>query len=245
MSPAARGLLAPGIASALTIALLVGLGLWQVRRLGEKEALIARVETRAHVAAQSLPDRSQWAALAPADYDFTHVAARGHYVAGRAALIFMKPPEGFGLEPGYMVVTPFALASGGEILVERGFAPVSKAEDPSLRAPPEDETTITGLLRAAQTRNPFTPADTPDRLVWYTRDPTAIATALKLADAAPFTLALEAPSSAGAGGFPRLVPAAPEFANNHLSYAFTWFSLAVGLAVVFALYARGRLARGA
>ena len=32
--------------------------------------------------------------------------------------------------------------------------------------------------------------------------------------------------------------------NNHLSYAFTWFSLAGVLLVVFALFARGRLASG-
>ena len=38
----------------------------EVRRLGEKEALIARVETRAHVAPTDLPPRAKWAALAPA-----------------------------------------------------------------------------------------------------------------------------------------------------------------------------------
>jgi surfeit locus 1 family protein len=245
MSRAARALLAPGIAAALTIALLMSLGFWQARRLGEKEALIARVEARAHVTPQPLPNRGQWSSLAPADYDFSHVTAEGHYLQGRDALIFMKPPEGFGLEPGYMVVTPLALASGGEILVERGFAPASKAEDPALRAPPAGETILTGLLRAPQTRNPFTPADTPARFIWFTRDPAAIAGALKLPDAAPFTLALEGPPSAGASGIPRLVPAAPEFSNNHLSYALTWFSLALGLAVIFAIYARGRLLRDA
>lgn len=244
MSRDARALLAPGIAAALVFALLVGLGVWQVRRLGEKEALIARVEARAHAAPQPLPARAQWPSLAPADYEFAHVVAEGRYLPGRDALIFMKPPEGFGLEPGYMVVTPFALASGGEVLVERGFVPASKAEDAALRAPPAGDATLTGLLRAPQTRNPFTPADSPARFVWYTRDPVAIASALALPGAAPFTLALEAPSSAGPTGFPRLVPSTPEFSNNHLSYALTWFSLAVGLLVVFVLYARSRLRRG-
>ena len=84
-------------------------------------------------------------ALAPADYEFSHVTAEGHYLSGRDALIFMKPPEGFGLEPGYMVVTPFTLSSGGEILVERGFVPASKAEDIAGRAPPSGETHKGGL----------------------------------------------------------------------------------------------------
>ncbi|WP_424361355.1 SURF1 family protein [Methylocystis parvus] len=243
MSRAARALLWPAVATALAFAILVTLGAWQVRRLGEKEALIARVEGRAHVAPAELPAGERWGSILPADYEFTHVRASGHYADTGDALIFMKPPEGLGTEPGYMVVTPFALSSGGVVLVERGFAPVSRAEDLAGRAPPKGEVEISGLLRAPQTRNMFTPADTPEKRIWFTRDPAAIAAALGLAGAAPFTLALEAPSSAGPSGFPRLVPAAPEFVNNHLSYAFTWFSLAGALLVVFALYARGKLVR--
>ncbi|MGJ0506448.1 MAG: SURF1 family protein [Methylocystis sp.] len=245
MTSGQRALLWPGVATAVVFALLMSLGVWQVRRLGEKEALIARVEARAHAAPAAAPPQAGWAALSPAYYDFTHVAARGHYVAGRDALIFMKPPEGFGLEPGYMVVTPFALADGGEIFVERGFVPVSRTDDVAGRAPPAGETEITGLMRAPQSRNAFTPADAPQRLIWYTRDPVAMAAALGLAGAAPFTIALEAPSSQGANGYPRLVSPAPEFPNNHLSYALTWFSLAAALLVVFGLFARGRLRPGA
>ncbi|MBL1257542.1 SURF1 family protein [Methylocystis sp. Sn-Cys] len=244
MTAGARALLWPAVATALACALLASLGVWQVRRLGEKEALIARVETRAHLAPKALPPQGAWATLSPADYEFTHALARGHYLAGRDALIFMKPPEGFGLEPGYMVVTPFAISAGGVVLIERGFTPASKIEDAEGRAPPAGETEIAGLLRAPQTRNPFTPADAPSRAIWYTRDPAAIAAALGVGGAAPFTLALTSPQSAGPNGFPRLVAAAPEFVNNHLSYAFTWFSLAAALLIIFVLYARGRL-RGA
>jgi surfeit locus 1 family protein len=240
MRAGARALLWPAFATAIVFALLIGLGVWQVRRLAEKEALIARVESRAHVAAKDLPARSDWAGLGPADYEFAHVRARGHYVQGPDALIFMKPPAGFGVEPGYMVVTPFALATGGQLLVERGFVPASKADDRACRAPPAGETEISGLLRAPQTRNFFTPRDAPERGQWYTRDPAAIAAALSIADAAPFTLALETPASAGTNGFPRLVASAPEFVNNHLSYAVTWFSLAAALLAVFGFYARSR-----
>ncbi|KAF2991037.1 SURF1 family protein [Methylocystis sp. MJC1] len=240
MRAGARALLWPAVATALACALLASLGVWQVRRLGEKEALIARVEARVHLAPNALPPSEAWSTLAPADYEFTHAETSGHYLPGRDALIFMKPPEGYGLEPGYMVVTPFALKTGGVLLVERGFTPVSKIDNAEGRAPPAGETEISGLLRAPQMRNPFTPADSPNRLIWYTRDPAAIAAALGVGGAAPFTLALIGPTSAGSNGFPRLVEATPEFVNNHLSYAFTWFSLAAALLVIFVLYARGR-----
>jgi surfeit locus 1 family protein len=245
MSRGARALFWPAIWTTLGVALLLGLGVWQVRRLGEKEALIARIETRAHSEPRALPPRSEWAGLAPEAYDFSRVRAAGHYLAGRDALVFMRPPEGFGREPGYMVVTPFALDSGGVVLVERGFVPSSRAEDVAGRAPPPGDIAVTGLMRAPQTRNVFTPADAPERLTWFTRDPAAMTAALGVGEAAPFTLALEAPSAAGANGFPRLVATTPEIVNNHLSYAFTWFSLALALLVVFGLFARRRLVEDA
>jgi surfeit locus 1 family protein len=239
MSGGARALLWPGVATALAFALLVSLGSWQLRRLGEKEALIARVESRVNLPPRDFQRSGDWPL--PADYEFSRIRLHGHYLSGREALIFMKPPEGYGHEPGYMVVTPFAVDGGFTLLVERGFVPASKADDAAGRAPPPGEAVITGLMRAPQSRNIFTPADNPAKSVWFTRDPAAIAATLGLADAAPFTLALQEPSGAGPDGFPILVPAVPEFINNHLSYAFTWFSLAAALLVVFVLFARGKL----
>ncbi len=239
MTPALRALLWPAAATSVMFALLVSLGFWQLRRLGEKEALIARIETRASAPLQDLPPRGQWAALRAEDYDFTHARARGRFLANGDALIFAPPPEGANREPGYLVLTPFTLADGGVILVDRGFLPNSKAMDAALRAPPAGETTLVGLMRAPQSRNAFTPADEPARGLFYTRDPAAIARALGLTEAAPFALALEAPIGSGEG--PRPLRGAPDIVNNHLSYAFTWFSLALGLVVVFALYARGAL----
>ncbi len=243
MKGGARALLGPAVAAALAFAALVSLGVWQLRRLDEKETLIARVESRSRLAPKDLPPRGEWAAMAPAEYEFVHARLSGHYLRGRDALLFTRPPEGYGREPGYMVVTPFALSAGGVVLVERGFIPDSKSADLAGRAPPAEETEIMGLLRAPQTRNPFTPADAPSRSVWFTRDPAAIAAALGVSGVAPFTLALEGPVSAGPNGFPRLVQAAPEFVNNHLSYALTWFGLAATLLVIFAVYARNRLGR--
>ncbi len=61
MTSGARALVWPGVATAVLFGLLMSLGLWQVRRLGEKEALIARVESRAHVAPAEAPPRDKWA----------------------------------------------------------------------------------------------------------------------------------------------------------------------------------------
>lgn len=239
MRGGARALLLPAATTLILVALLASLGFWQLGRLAEKEALLARIESRAHAPAQDPPERAQWAALKPEDYEFRRVRASGHYLAGPPALMFAHPPEGYGEEPGYVVATPFELASGGVVLVERGFVPASRARDPGSLAPPEGETQIVGPLRAPQSRNAFTPKDDPGRGLFYTRDPAAIAAWRGVADAAPFTLALE--PSAASTAWPRPVPAAPRIANNHLSYALTWFSLAFAILVIFGLYARGAL----
>lgn len=239
MTRGARALFLPGVATALAFALLLTLGFWQIRRLGEKEALIARVEARLDAPPQQPPPRAAWAGLAPADYDFRHVRAAGRYLAGPDALVYTRPPEGFGREPGYLVLTPFEFSDGGVVLVERGFVPESKKA--AYGAPPSGDVTLTGHLHAPQSRNLFTPVDAPAQRIWYTRDPAAIAAVLEIAGAAPFSLAPD-PGGPIDPEQPRPAPSAPQIVNNHLSYAFTWFALASALAIVFALFARGRLA---
>ena len=240
MSRAARALLAPGVATALAFAFLVGLGLWQLRRLDEKEALIARIDARIDAPVVDIPPRDAWTTLAPNDYDFRHVTARGHYLAEGEAFIFSQPPDGYGREPGYIVVVPLVLDAGGTLLVERGFVPVSMRAAADAYRPPPGPVTIVGVLHAPQSRNMFTPADDPVQRNWYTRDPAAIALALGIGDAAPFTLA-RAAAAADAAVTPRPFPGAPQLANNHLAYAVTWFSLAGAVVAIFALFARARL----
>ncbi|MFO1101504.1 MAG: SURF1 family protein [Methylocystis sp.] len=241
MNPA-RALLWPAIGAALLFALLVSLGFWQVRRLGEKEALIARIEQRATQPPRPIPPRERWAALPAEDYDFLHVSATGRFVGGGDALIFAAPPEGASREPGYLLMTPFELRDGGVVLVDRGFLPASKAGDAALRAAPSGETTLVGVLRAPERRNLFTPADEPAKGLFFARDPAAVAAALKLTDAAPFALVIDAAPTTAAD-WPRPVGGVPTIVNNHFSYAVTWFGLSLALLVIFALYARGVLAR--
>ena len=241
MSPAVRALLWPAIATALLFALLVSLGFWQVRRLGEKEALITRIEQRSTQAPQPIPPRERWGTLRTEDYDFMHVRATGHFIGGRDAFVFAAPPEGASREPGYLLLTSFALTGGGVVLVDRGFLPGSKANDAASRPAPPGELTLIGLLRAPERRNPFTPTDEPERGVFYARDPAAIAVALGLTDAAPFALVIDA--APAAADWPRPVAGVPTIVNNHFSYAVTWFGLSLALLVIFALYARGVLAR--
>ena len=232
-----RSLLAPALATLLAGTVLVGLGMWQLRRLAWKEALLARIEARAKAPPQALPPRAQWAALDPDAYEFRHVAATGTYDNAAETLILRASAEG----PGYHVLTPLRVNGWGTVLVDRGFVPEA-LRDPALRhaSEPRGPVAVSGLMRAPEPRNLFTPTDDLARGQFFTRDPAAIAAYRGLADAAPFTIDVD-PGATSPGGWPKPVVAALNIPNNHLSYALTWFGLAVGLLGVFVAYAWSRL----
>ena len=232
-----RSLLAPMLATLVMGGILVGLGMWQLHRLVWKEALLARIEARSKAPPADLPPAAQWGRLKPDDYEYRHVAAFGTYDNAAETLILRASEDG----PGYHVVTPLRLASGGVILIDRGFVPAA-LKDPQTRAAGQvsGEINVTGLLRAPEPRNVFTPHDDPARNEFFTRDPVEIARHDRLVDAAPFSIDAD-PAMINPGGWPKPVSGELAIPNNHLSYALTWFGLALGLFGVFAYYAWIRL----
>lgn len=235
-----RRLAGAALAALAGVALLIGLGVWQLKRLAWKEGLIAAVAARAHAAPTPAPPPADWAALKPADYEYRRIAAKGVYDYGRQEFIFgaLDDPRGQYGGVGYYVMTPLRLAGGEAIIVNRGFVPdtMKAAADKG----PRGEVEVVGLMRASERRNLFTPADDPARREFFSRDVEGLARAMRLGAHAPFVIDAEAgPDPLPEGGQTRLV-----FVNNHLSYAFTWFGLAAALAAMFAIFARGQAAGG-
>ncbi len=136
---------------------------------------------------------------------------------------------------GRWIFQGFRLDDGGVILVNRGFVPEGRLGEIK---PASGPATVTGFLRAAEARGSFTPADLPAQREFYTRDPAAIAASLGLGAAAPFYLEAE---RQGDGLTPPAGVDAKELIaripDNHLSYALTWFGLALTLIGVFAAFA--------
>ena len=240
-----RKLALPFACALAVFALLCWLGVWQLERLAWKEGLLARIRDRATTTPEALPPPAGWAALAPDAYDYRHVVARGSFDHAREALVFRGSGDGKpgAAGPGYLVLTPLHLAGGGTLIVNRGFVPLAK-KDPASRAAGQvaGEVQTTGLLRPPEPRNPFTPADIPAAGAWYTRDPALIAAHFAIADAAPFTLDADA-TPAPPGGLPLGGATVLDVPNNHLSYAVTWFGLALTLAGVFGVFAAGEVRR--
>lgn len=238
------GVLAATVFAVLGIAILIGLGSWQLERKAWKENLIATVTTHVARAPQDLPPRASWPRLAPDDNEYAHVTFSAVFLEGQEALVYSA---GSSLRPdvtgqGYWVFAPARLADGNIVLVNRGFVP-SGHKDPATRAmgTPHGSVNIVGFMRWPETRGLFTPADDVKGNVWYVRDPKAMAEAHHWAVAAPFYIDQEAPVPPG--GLPLPGKLDVQLPNNHLQYALTWFGLALSLAGVYIVWLAGRLRR--
>ena len=231
------------ISTLLGFAFLMGLGLWQLQRLSWKEALIAQIAARRDMAPTPLPPQSQWSSLKPRDYDYRRVTLRGQFDHAHEAYLFRASPTGAAGEgPGYEVLTPLRLSTGGVVIVNRGFVPAEK-KDPAMRPQSQQvgEVAVTGLMRPPEVRNFFTPPDEPSKNLWFTRDPLAIAAQAGVT-AAPF--AIDADAAPNPGGWPKGGATVFSIPNNHLSYALTWFALAgtlLAVALVFGLRRGGKI----
>lgn len=214
--------------AALTV-VFIGLGVWQMQRLAEKDALVAAVAERLNLPPVPLPVPGTWSALDLEKLNFSPVSLTGSFRNEQAVTVFTSLVDGKGLAsgPGYWVVTPFVLTGGGTVFVNRGFVPEAMQEaalsDPGA---PQGEVTITGLLRPAELAGWFVPeANTSDRIEWV-RDPVRLA---KLVDPAlaPFAPFYVDQSAGAPGALPQGGETVVEFPNNHLGYAYTWFGFAI------------------
>jgi surfeit locus 1 family protein len=217
------------LVTAVALAILVGLGIWQVQRLHWKEGLLARI--RALQAAPAAPLSAILAKVkAEADVDYTRVAADCPDIETTPFVKLWSVP---GDGAGFRIITVCRLAGGpyASILVDRGF---TLQDDAAKLVPGQGarlSRPIVGVLRRGDRANTFTPPNQPAQNLWYSRDIPAMARALGASDPAPVFLMLESPAPKGFGPKPAPVPA--DIPNNHLQYAVTWFGLAASLGCVY------------
>lgn len=223
-----RRLLWPGISTLLALLLLLGLGTWQVYRLHWKQRILARIAQAEAAPPIPLPDHPQ---------RFTKVAVSGHLRGDLSAIYGVEVRDTrSGPQLGSFLVQPLERAGAPPLLVERGWVPQKRTAP---IAQPEGETTVTGYIHEAEHPGWFSATDDPVTRTFYTLDPAAIGAALGLKHVAPYILIALGPAP------PELWPDPakhlPRPPNNHLSYAVTWYGLALSLVVIFTVWARRML----
>lgn len=211
------------------LAVLVGLGTWQVQRLAWKEALLATIDERIH--ADPLP-LDKVASRYP-EIEYVPVTATGRFDHAAERHVFTTW-EG---ESGYDVFTPLLLGEGRAVFVNRGFVPFDR-KDPATRADGQvgGEVTVTGLARRGLAEKPswVVPDNDPAKNVFYWKDIRAMRETSGLdpaIDVLPFVV--DAGDAANPGGLPVGGTTLIDLPNNHLQYAVTWYGLALALCGVF------------
>ena len=236
-----RPLLWPTVATLIALAILIGLGVWQIERLHWKLDLIATIQHRMVEPAAPVPTEEGWATLDLKALEYRRLRLKGAFENDKELHYFTQNDEGAA---GYDVITPFALRQGGVVLVDRGFVPLDK-KDPATRAQGQIEgpTSLIAVARAPQARGMFSNPDDVAKNIWYTRDPVTMGAALKLAHVAPFYV--EADATPNPGGLPIGGRTQVTIRNEHLQYAITWFGLAAVLLVIYFSFhlSNGRIGR--
>lgn len=221
----------PSVIAGCGIVLLLSLGTWQVLRLFEKREINGLRAGRLAMAEAPLPP-----VLAdPSAWEFRRVSVRGTLDHAQELYLPCRSQRG---NEGTCVLVILRRADGLPVLVNRGWVPPAR-KDPARRpaAQTPGETELRAVLRVAQQRTRFMPDNDVAKNVWFFYDLPAMARALGVAQAAPFYLEAavdpRAPEGAPLGGQTRF-----QLPDNHLGYAFTWYALAIALAVIFVLSQR-------
>ena len=211
------------------VAFLFALGSWQLQRMIWKAQLIAERQARVSGPPAALPRE----AVDPAAWEFRRVALEGRFRHDAEIQLYgLRLLQG---TPGYRILAPFETATG-TVLVDRGWVPIER-RTPASRAEGQiaGETRVVGIARAPQPKPAFVPDNDPAKGHWFWIDlPTiAAATGVALRE-----VVVEADAAANPGGYPEGGQTRSELPDNHLAYAFIWYSLSLACAVIYWLFRR-------
>ncbi len=237
--------LAFGLFTLAMVAILVGLGLWQLQRRVEKHALIAALDERLAVAPVALPQVAAWNGLTAAKDEFRRVTVTATYAPLPDAMVYSA---GSAVRddisgPGAWAFLPARLASGEIVAVNAGFVQNTmqdraQQDRAASRLVTGQRVELTGYMRFPESPGSFTPAENIGKRLWFVRDVPAMARALGWGSIAPFYVDLEAPVPAS--GVPKPGPLHVRLKDDHLQYAITWFGLAAVVTIAFGFWLRAQ-----
>ena len=229
------------VLAALTAALFVRLGFWQLARHAERTQRNAAIQSSLASPPVLLPEQGP----ITEEYGYRRVRATGRFDPSNQILLMNRA---YQERPGYHLVTPL-LQEGNSpaVLVDRGWIPQEDGTAERLQNYRLDETvSLSGLLLPSQQEPSWslladpTPAPGERRLAWRALSIPTIQQQFPYALAVLYLEQSEPLAGSGSGPIP-----APELGISpgpHLGYAIQWFAFAA-IAVGGALFwARRRTA---
>lgn len=207
----------------LGLGLLLTLGTWQINRGLQKGDVVSLVQPKLkeYPVLSELPKN-------PDDLNYQQSRVAGQWDTTRLFLLENRMNKG---QLGYEIITPFQLASGQTLLINRGWI----AQHQSDNIPPPENTTVSGTLYLPKKGYTIGDAIRPDELVNNTWPKVSLYMDLEVfADAlkqpvSPLLLVLD---ENHADSLTRIWKAVVILPERHYAYALQWY----GLAIVFIIF---------
>jgi surfeit locus 1 family protein len=202
----------------LFITLFCSLGTWQLYRLQWKQDLINQI--------------SEGLKSSPIKYsqnikkNYQKVILNGKYNFENQIYLYSLNDKG---QPGYDVITPFETIGKENVLVNRGWIKKEFKNKTSINTPSKN---ISGMLRQANRKNPFTPDNDINKNIWFSINLEDVkkVTSKKFDK---FIVYLEDQNT----DIPQPKKITVDVPNNHLKYAITWYSISISI-LFYYLYFR-------
>lgn len=237
------------VAVVALVVVMALLGLWQLRRLDDKQAYKALVEARqeapvAAVASVVPADAAVDSAVVEAVL-YRSVRATGVWEDDDTVVVENRTFNGAA---GAWVLTPLRLESGAAVVVNRGFIGFDREGEIVPPAAPRGTVTVDGLVYPSQVRGRFGPTDPEagdlDVLARVDLDRFDAQVPYDLLPAYIQLVTSDPPQAEGPSDAPSIVAlGAPEPTEGpHLAYAVQWFTFTTIAAVGYVLLLR-RVAR--
>ena len=226
-----------------TIALMINLGLWQLRRHHERvdfnKVVAARIESQP-VELTKLLDEMRTGTIQPADAEWLNVMVSGQYLSAQTISAVNRSQGGVS---GYDPLTPLKIGDSTSptiILVNRGFL----AQSVATPEPPVGEVKIYGRVRISETRRLGQISDPQDGILaeFITINLQRISRQIVNLNTDVYIEALES-EPADFGELSLIAP--PNFSNGpHLSYTAQWFIFSVFVASGWVVVVRRKIKSG-
>lgn len=213
----------------------MSLGLWQLRRLDWKEAVIAQIDAQIASPPLALPAHprppGESRLTDPGDL-FLPVVLQGWLTGEEIEVLVSTKGQGAGVR----VISAFQTPQGRRVLVDRGFLPEALRHAPATANTGglAEYISLTGNLNWPDEVDSYTPEPDAKTGLWFARDVPAMAAKL---GTEPVLIVARTDTTTDTGAQIQPMPVdTVSIPNDHLGYALQWFGLALVWAGMTAAY---------
>jgi surfeit locus 1 family protein len=193
------------------ITLFCALGTWQLVRLQWKNTLINQISEGLESSPVNYSDKIK--------VNYQRVTIEGKYNFGKQIYLYSLNDKG---QPGYDVITPFQGLGSENILVNRGWIKFNLKNNDIINRTTDNK--IQGLILKNIKPNVFKPENDVKANIWFSINLEQIK---ELTDKnfGNYILYLENKDI----NIPKPKKITIDLPNNHLKYAFTWYSISISI----------------